>query len=95
MLTTTRKETVIHSSLNHKLKTVSCVHPLRRGLEDSLADAPGQARNGTDRFAGVRVPQGQHGYCWRRRKRPGGAGSDSAGACFPGVKEEVSCGVNR
>ena len=44
MLTSTGKETVIQSTLNHALKTNPGMLPQSRALEDSPADTPGRAR---------------------------------------------------
>ena len=67
MLTSTRKETVIQSTLNHTLKTNPGMLPQSRALEDSSADTPGQARNGADRDAGGQVVRGETGFGRRHR----------------------------
>ena len=67
MLTSTRKETVIQSTLNHTLKTNPGMLPQSRALEDSSADTPGQARNGANRDAGGQVVRGETGFGRRHR----------------------------
>ncbi len=95
MLNSTGKETIIHSSLNHMLKTDSCVHRQRRGHEDSPTDMSSQARNGTDRCASGQVARGERGFRRRHRNRPGDSEIGAVRAILPRVKEEVSCGVKR
>jgi len=67
MLTSTGKETVIQSTLNHTLKTNPGMLPQSRALEDSSADTPGQARNGANRDAGGQVVRGETGLGRRHR----------------------------
>ncbi len=67
MLTSTRKETVIQSTLNHTLKTNPGMLPQSRALEDSSADTPGRARNGANRDAGGQVVRGETGFGRRHR----------------------------
>ena len=67
MLTSTGKETVIQSTLNHTLKTNPGMLPQSRALEDSPADTPGQARNGANRDAGGQVVRGETGFGRRHR----------------------------
>ena len=67
MLTSTGKETVIQSTLNHTLKTNPGMLPQSRALEDSPADTPGQARNGANRDAGGQAVRGETGFGRRHR----------------------------
>ena len=67
MLTSTGKENVIQSTLNHTLKTNPGMLPQFRALEDSSADTPGQARNGANRDAGGQVVRGETGSGRRHR----------------------------
>ena len=53
MLTSTGKETVIQSTLNHTLKTNPGMLPQFRALEDSSADTPGQARFVSEPLAAI------------------------------------------
>ena len=53
MLTSTRKETVIQSTLNHTLKTNPGMLPQSRALEDSSADTPGRARFVSEPLAAI------------------------------------------
>ena len=53
MLTSTGKETVIQSTLNHTLKTNPGMLPQSRALEDSSADTPGQARFASEPLAAI------------------------------------------
>ncbi len=53
MLTSTRKETVIQSTLNHTLKTNPGMLPQSRALEDSSADTPGRARFASEPLAAI------------------------------------------
>ena len=53
MLTSTGKETVIQSTLNHTLKTNPGMLPQSRALEDSSADTPGQARFVSEPLAAI------------------------------------------
>ena len=53
MLTSTRKETVIRSTLNHTLKTSPGMLPQSRALEDSSADTPGRARFASEPLAAI------------------------------------------
>ena len=67
ILTSTRRKTLIRSTLNHALKTNPGMLPQSRALEDSPADTPGQARNGADRDAGGQVVRGETGFGRRHR----------------------------
>ena len=53
MLTSTGKETVIQSTLNHTLKTNPGMLPQSRALEDSPADTPGRARFVSEPLAAI------------------------------------------
>ncbi len=53
MLTSTGKETVIRSTLNHALKTNPGMLPQSRALEDSSADTPGRARFASEPLAAI------------------------------------------
>ena len=53
MLTSTGKETVIQSTLNHTLKTNPGMLPQSRALEDSSADTPGRARFVSEPLAAI------------------------------------------
>ncbi len=53
MLTGTRKETVIRSTLNHTLETNAGMLPQSRALEDSPADTPGRARFASEPLAAI------------------------------------------
>ncbi len=53
MLTSTGKETVIQSTLNHALKTNPGMLPQSRALEDSPADTPGRARFVSEPLAAI------------------------------------------
>ena len=53
MLTSTGKETVIQSTLNHTLKTNPGMLPQSRALEDSSADTPGRARLVSEPLAAI------------------------------------------
>ena len=53
MLTSTGKETVIQSTLNHTLKTNPGMLPQSRALEDSSADTPGRARFASEPLAAI------------------------------------------
>ena len=53
MLTSTGKETVFQSTLNHTLKTNPGMLPQSRALEDSSADTPGQARFVSEPLAAI------------------------------------------
>lgn len=52
MLTNSKKETVIRSTLNQTFKTGPCVLPQRQAFEESSANTPGQAQDGATRNAG-------------------------------------------
>ena len=71
MLISTRKETSIPSALNHALKTDPGMLPQFQTLEDSLADTPGQARNGANRNAGGQDVRGEPGPGRRHGGSPG------------------------
>ena len=53
MLTSTGKETVIQSTLNHTLNTNPGMLPQSRALEDSPADTPGRARFASEPLAAI------------------------------------------
>ena len=74
MLTSTRKETIIQSTLHHTFKTHSGVLPQLRTLEEPFADTPGRARNGAVPNAGVQVVRGETAFGRRHR----GSASDPA-----------------
>ncbi len=71
MLTSTRKETSIRSTLHHAFKTHPGVLPQRQALEGSSADTPGQARNGTNPNADVQDVREEPGH-GRRHGRSSG-----------------------
>lgn len=74
MLTSTRKDTTIQSTLNHTLKTDPGVLPQHQALEGTPVDKPGQARNGACCNAGGQVVRGETSESSRHR----GSESDSA-----------------
>lgn len=76
-LTGTRKENAVQSTLNHTLKTQTGTLPQSQALEDSLADMPGQARNGASPKAGGQVVRGEPGFGQRYR---GSLGDPASGA---------------
>lgn len=88
MLTSTGKETVIQSTLNHTLKTNPGMLPQSRALENSPADTPGRAGNGANRDVGGQVVRGEAGFGRRHR---GSASDPESGAVRVFVLER--CGA--
>ncbi len=69
-VTSTRLENAIQSTLNHTSRTQPGMLPRSRTLEDSLADTPGQARNGANPIAGGQAVREEPGFGRGHRGSP-------------------------
>lgn len=92
MLTAARRETIIQSALNHRLRTDPGTHSQFLALEGSPADTPGRARNAANRNAGGQAVRGEPGSA----RRHGRSLRDSdSGACRVFVVDRQGVHVGR